>query len=205
MRDRVTENHFAFKLLSAHAGESELEALIREFLTLSGLEGIGLPRVIRFGRLPQGDRPYVLRELIAGESLDKVMPSAPARALESLAQIADQLTVLHRAGVLHGDIKPANIICRDAGPATLVDFGLATHSSTQAQPHGLTPRYAAPELFAGQPLTTRAEVFALGLILRDISGHLRLDDFSLFVIDELAKVIDQATSADPAARHPSAD
>ena len=205
MRDRVTDNHFAFKLLSPHAGEPELDALIREFLTLSSLEGIGLPQVIRFGRLPQGDRPYVLRELIAGESLDKVMPSAPARALESLAQIADQLTVLHRAGVLHGDLKPANIICRDAGPATLVDFGLATHSSTQAQPHGLTPRYAAPELFAGQPLTTRAEVFALGLILRDISGHLRLDDFSLFVIDEIAKVIDQATSADPAARHPSAD
>lgn len=205
MRDRVTDNHFAFKLLSPHAGEPELEALIREFLTLSSLEGIGLPRVIRFGRLPQGDRPYVLRELIAGESLDKVMPSAPARALESLAQIADQLTVLHRAGVLHGDLKPANIICRDAGPATLVDFGLATHSCTQAQPHGLTPRYAAPELFAGQPLTTRAEVFALGLILRDISGHLRLDDFSLEVIDELAKVVDQATSADPATRHPSAD
>jgi transcriptional regulator with GAF, ATPase, and Fis domain/serine/threonine protein kinase len=205
MRDRVTQDHCAFKLLSPQAGDNELEALIREFLTLSSLEGLGLPRVIRFGRLPQGDRPYVIRELVAGESLDKVMPAAPARALESLAQIADQLTVLHRAGVLHGDIKPANIICRDTGPATLVDFGLAAHSSTTAQPYGLTPRYAAPELFAGQPLTTRAEVFALGLVLRDISGYLHLDDFALPVIDALALVVDQATSADPAQRHPSAD
>jgi transcriptional regulator with GAF, ATPase, and Fis domain/serine/threonine protein kinase/Tfp pilus assembly protein PilF len=205
MRDRVTGEHCAFKLLSAHAGEHELDALIREFITLSSLEGLGLPRVIRFGRLPQGDRPYVLRELIAGESLDKVMPNAPARALESLAQIAEQLTVLHRAGVLHGDIKPANIICRDAGPATLVDFGLATHSSTQAQPHGLTPRYAAPEVFAGQPLTTRAEVFALGMILREISEFLHLDEFALSVIDALAEVVDQATSADPGRRPPSAD
>jgi serine/threonine-protein kinase PknK len=205
MRDSVTGEHCAFKLLSGHAGEHELEALIREFLTLSSLEGLSLPRVIRFGRLPQGDKPYVMRELIAGESLDKVVESSAARALESLAQIADQLTVLHRAGILHGDIKPANIICRDAGPATLVDFGLATHSSGQAQPHGLTPRYAAPELFAGGPLTARAEVFSLGLILREISGHLHLDDFAMSVIDALAEVVDQATSADPSDRHPSTD
>ncbi len=205
MRDRVTGQHCAFKLLAAHAGAHELDALIREFLTLSSLEGLGLPRVIRFGRLPQGDRPYVLRELVAGESLDKLMHTSPASALESLAQIADQLTVLHRAGILHGDIKPANIICRSAGPATLVDFGLATHSSAQAQPYGLTPRYAAPELFAGHPLTTRAEVFALGLILRDISEFVHLDDFPLPIIDALAEVIDQATALDPARRHPSAD
>ena len=205
MRDRVTGEHCAFKLLSGRAGEHELDALIREFLTLSSLEGLSLPRVIRFGRLAQGEKPYVMRELIAGDSLDKVVESSPARALESLAQIADQLTVLHRAGILHGDIKPANIICRDAGPATLVDFGLAAHFSDQAQPHGLTPRYAAPELFAGRPLTARAEVYSLGLVLREISVHLHLDDFSLAVIDALAEVVEQATAIDPALRYPSSD
>jgi len=205
VRDRLTEARLALKILGGHAGSHESEALVREFVTLSGLEGLGLPRVHRFGRLVDSDQPYVLRELIAGVSLDKVIPSEPARALAALAQVADQLTILHRVGVLHGDIKPANIICRDAGSATLVDFGLASHSSGTGAPHGLTPRYAAPEIFAGQPLSTRAEVYALGLVLRDISEHLHLDDFSLATIDALASVIDQATALDPGARYPSTD
>lgn len=205
LRDRITDEHCAFKLLGSHAGQNETDALIREFLTLSSLEGLGLPRVIRFGRLPNGETPYVLRELIAGESLDKVLAQDPARALECLAQVCDQLTVLHRAGVFHGDLKPANIICRKDGPATLVDFGLATHSHNAGRPYGLTPRYAAPETFSGEPLTARAEVFSLGAVLRDISEQMTLDAFELQVIDAVAETIHRATSATPTERYPSAD
>jgi transcriptional regulator with GAF, ATPase, and Fis domain/serine/threonine protein kinase len=205
VRDRITGARLALKILNGHAGGQQAEALVREFVTLSALEGLGLPRVLRFGRLTDADQPYVLRELIPGQSLDQVIANAPVRALHALAQIADQLTILHRVGVLHGDIKPANVICRDAGPATLVDFGLASHFAGKASPHGLTPRYAAPELFAGQPLTVRAEVYALGLILCDISEQLGLDDVELSVIDDLAKVVVQATATEAHSRFPSAD
>ena len=51
--------------------------------------------------------------------------AGPAKCLEAMALAADQLTVLHRASLLHGDIKPANIIVGTEGEATLVDFGLA--------------------------------------------------------------------------------
>ncbi len=205
VRDRLTDARLALKILSGRAGTREAEALIREFVTLSGLEGLGLPRVLRLGRLTDSDQPYVLRELIPGISLDQVIINAPGRALQALAQVADQLTILHRVGVLHGDIKPANVICRDTGTATLVDFGLATHFEGKCIPRGLTPRYAAPELIAGQPLTPRAEVYSLGLILRDISQQLSLDDFELSVIDALASVVVQATAGDPASRYPSTD
>ncbi len=205
VRDRLTDARLALKILGGHAGAHEAEALVREFVTLSGLDGLGLPRVLRIGRLTDSDEPYVLRELIPGDSLDQIIAGSPDRALHALAQVADQLTILHRVGVLHGDIKPANIICRDGGTATLVDFGLASHFSGTGTPHGLTPRYAAPELFAGQPLTARAEVFSLGLILRDISEHLHLDDFALSVIDAIANVIVQATSSDADSRYPSTD
>ena len=205
VRDRLTDARLALKILGGHAGAHETEALVREFVTLSGLEGLGLPRVLRFGRLTDNDQPFVLRELIAGQSLDQVLSNAPGRALSALAQVADQLTILHRVGVLHGDIKPANVICRDAGPATLVDFGLASHFAGKGAPHGLTPRYAAPELFAGEPLTPRAEVYSLGLILRDISEQLKLDDFDLSVIDGLASVVDRATCNDADSRYPSTD
>jgi len=203
--DRLTNVHLALKVLGGHAGAREAEALVREFVTLSGLEGLGLPRVLRLGRLAENDQPYVLRELIPGESLDQLIAKSPALALEALAQVADQLTILHRAGVLHGDIKPANIICRSAGTATLVDFGLASHFAGAGAPHGLTPRYAAPELFSGQPLTVRAEVYALGLILRDISEQLSLDNFAVPMIDALAEVVARATSNDASARFPSTD
>ncbi len=205
VRDRLTGEAIALKILNGHAGVHEAEALVREFVTLSGLDGLGLPRVLRFGRLTNSDQPYVLRALVPGVSLDQVLQNDPSRALEGLAQVADQLTVLHRVGVLHGDIKPANIICRDAGTATLVDFGLASHFAGKGAPHGLTPRYAAPELFAGRALTVRAEVYSLGVVLRDISERFRLDDFSLSVIDALASVVEKATHADPESRYPSTD
>ena len=205
VRDCLTDTRLALKILGGHAGKHEAEALVREFVTLSALEGLGLPRVVRFGRLTDSDKPYVLRELIAGSSLDQVIVGAPGRALSALAQVADQLTVLHRIGILHGDIKPANVICRDTGPATLVDFGLASHYKGKGSPYGLTPRYAAPELFTGQPLTSRAEVYSLGFILREISEQLHLDDFELSVIDALASVVEQATANDVASRYPSTD
>ena len=205
VRDRLTDARLALKILGGRAGPHETEALVREFVTLSSLEGLGLPRVLRFGRLTHSEHPYVLRELIAGISLDQVIATDPGRALLALAQVADQLTILHRVGVLHGDIKPANIICRDAGLATLVDFGLATHFAGKGTPHGLTPRYAAPELFAGQAPTTHAEVYSLGVILRDISEQLTLDDVALTVIDGLASVALQATSSDATLRYPSTD
>ena len=72
--------------------------------------------------------------------------------------------MLHRAGLLHGDVKPANIIVEPGGAVVFVDLGLAAPwREGGAFAEGLTPRYAAPELFEGKPITVRAEVFALGV------------------------------------------
>jgi serine/threonine-protein kinase PknK len=207
VRDLVDGREYALKSLADDATEREVLALVREASALSGLEGLGVPRVLRFGRLPGDGRPYLLRELVEGRSLaDRLdMGIRPDVALLVLVRAADQLTRLHRAALLHGDVKPANIIVGDDGSATLVDLGLASPWREKSQPLiGLSPGYAAPELFTGEPLTVRAEVYSLGATLRDVVDALRteMDGPRLAALDD---VVARATSEEPSDRYPSAD
>lgn len=207
VEDHYSEQHYALKVLAEDATEHEMAALVRETVALSGLEGIGLPRVMRFGRLPQSDRPYLVRELVDGKSLDELMAgkAATQRILVALAKAAEQLTLVHRAGFFHGDIKPANVIVGDAGDVTLVDLGLAAPWRDAGVPApGLTPKYAAPELLGGRPLTVRAEVYALGVTLRDAveRGETSLGPQ---LIRDLLLVAQRATAVEPEQRFPSAD
>jgi serine/threonine-protein kinase PknK len=207
VRDRISGRTVALKTLGEKATEREVQALVREAVALSGLEGLGAPRVLRFGRLPKTGLPFMIRELVEGRSLlDLIDEGAPpGRCLEAIALTADQLTVLHRASLLHGDVKPANIIVGKDGAATLVDLGLAAPwKDGGARPEGLTPRYAAPELFTGAPLSVRAEIFALGATLDEVLERLgsQLSDKERRA---LSKVAGRATADEPSDRFPSAD
>jgi serine/threonine-protein kinase PknK len=205
VRDRLTNARLALKVLGGHAGQREADALVREVVALSGLEGLGLPRILGLGRLAKSDRLYVLRELVDGDSLDQRCASDPIGAMAALGEVACQLTVLHRAGLLHGDIKPANIILRTSGGTTLVDFGLAAPwKEGGVVPEGLTPRYAAPELMHGRPLTVRSEIFSLGFILGELL-ELASDRLDATKRAALRAIIERATDFDPSVRHPSAD
>ncbi len=205
VRDRVTGLELALKVLAEDAGEAEVMALVREAVTLSGLEGLGVPRVVAFGRLPKSPRRYLVRELVDGRSLDEVMESGEGEWLRPLARAADQLTVLHRAGLFHGDIKPANVIVGKDGMGTLVDLGLATPwREGGARAKGLTPKYAAPELLLGDPLTVRGEVYALGATLAD-AVTARGDELEAGPRKALSKIAARATEEDPQSRYPSID
>jgi transcriptional regulator with GAF, ATPase, and Fis domain len=211
VRDRVSGRVLALKVLSAGAGEAEVGALVREAVALSGLEGLGVPRVVGFGTLADGRR-YMVRELVEGRSLEQVLQAAgegertavPAW-LEALATACEELTAVHRGGLLHGDVKPANIIVGADGRGTLVDLGLAApwrEGGSAAQ--GLTPKYAAPELFEGERLTVRAEVYALGATLAEALER-RGADLEPETRAALAKVAARATEKAASARWPSVD
>ena len=104
VRDKVTGENLAFKVLAEDAGEAEVLSLVREAMALSGLEGLGVPRVAAFGALPHSGRRYMVRELVLGESLEAVLDTPKGTPwLEPLARASEQLTVLHRAGLLHGE------------------------------------------------------------------------------------------------------
>ncbi len=204
VRDRVSGQVLALKLLSSDAGENEVGALVREAIALSGLEGLGVPRVVAFGAL-HGGRRYMLRELVLGSSLEDVLENGSSPWLEAIATACDQLTVVHRAGLLHGDIKPANVIVSADGHGTLVDLGLAAPwREGGSTPQGLTPKYAAPELFQGQPLTVRAEVYSLGATLGE-ALRLRGAEVPADRREALARVAARASEVEMGARWPSVD
>jgi serine/threonine-protein kinase PknK len=205
VRDRVSGVVLALKVLAEGAGEGEVGALVREAIALSGLEGLGVPRVIGFGALQDGRR-YMLRELVEGRSLEDLLQrSGEPPWIDAIANACDQLTVVHRAGLLHGDVKPANIIVGARGHGTLVDLGLAAPWREGGTPTlGLTPKYAAPELLRGEALTVRAEVYALGATLTEAlarRGHELPSDLRV----GLAGVATRATQAVSGARWPSVD
>ncbi|MBL8744056.1 MAG: protein kinase, partial [Myxococcales bacterium] len=209
IRDRLTGETLALKTLSHTADERETEALVREAVALSGLEGLGVPRALRFGRLPRSKRPYLIRQLVEGTSLASFLADKPRgfedAALSAVARVAEQLTALHRAGLLHGDVKPANIIVGARGEATLVDLGLVAAFRDKGEaPVGLTLLYAAPELLAGGAITVRAEVFALGATLRDVVEAIK-PTVPADKVTRLNEIVARAVSPRPESRYPSVD
>lgn len=136
-----------------------------------------------------GSIHYIVQELLAGEPLSKTLERGPVplpRALGLGAQIADALAAAHRAGVVHRDLKPANVVVSPEGDAKVLDFGLAKLVEIPtAAPSGLTQSptmlgtmagaimgtagYMAPEQVQGEPVDARADVFALGCVLYEMS------------------------------------
>lgn len=204
-RDRATGAEVAIKALHSGYHQAEADALIRETTTLSGLEGLGFPRVLHLGRGSDG-RLFLVREMVDGESLDHVQEKEPRRALSLLCAAATILTVVHRAGLLHGDIKPANLIVRPDGSVALVDLGLATAFREGGQSSvGLTPHYAAPEVRQGGPLTVQAEVYSLGVVLCDLLSDGADADLSDSATESLHQIAKKSTHEDPNLRFPSVD
>ncbi|MFO7253728.1 MAG: serine/threonine-protein kinase [Actinomycetes bacterium] len=116
-----------------------------------------------------GDRPYLVMEYIEGDTLlETVRRDGPLGDAELLALahgLASALAVIHAAGVVHRDLKPANVILSARGPV-LIDFGIAhVVDATRVTDTGVflgTPGYAAPELFAGEPVGEAADLHAWG-------------------------------------------
>ena len=202
--DLTTGAPVAIKVLHEEASGSESEALIRETITLSGLEGLGFPRVLRLGRTCDG-RPYLVREMVEGQGLDRVYETEPGRVPALICLVADALSVVHRAGMLHGDVKPANVIVRHDGGVSLVDLGLATAlREGGGMTAGLTPYYAAPEVRRGEALSPQAEVFSLGVMLADAlkAAYAQLSIEQGRAVGEVSR---RATAQRPADRFPSTD
>jgi transcriptional regulator with GAF, ATPase, and Fis domain len=126
---------------------------ISEFTALSELEHRSLPRAL--GVVTHAQYVVLVSERVSGVTLDRVTDQA--LVVRALFDCADALASLHDRGLVHGDLKPANIVV-GADRAWLVDFGLARESSTIAG----TLAFLAPEAFAGER-SAASDLFALGV------------------------------------------
>ena len=131
--------------------------------------------------------PMIVMEYIAGRSLSELLKGQPLSQENTVSigrQVALGLAAAHTQGVVHGDLKPANVLITAEGIAKVMDFGMARRAKVggdtaativwePAAPSSIsgTPAYMAPEQWLGQPPTPASDVYALGLILYEmVSG-----------------------------------
>ena len=120
-----------------------------------------------------GDTCYIVTEYVEGGSLADKLVSGKVpreRALRWVSEIADALEYAHLSGVIHRDVKPANILIDHHGRAKLADFGIA-HSATKTgdfAPSLGTLRYMSPEQLEGKPSDHRSDLYSLGVVLYEV-------------------------------------
>ena len=158
----------AVKLLSSTpVSEAERERLLDEARVLASLRHPGIVVVFRVGSVE--GRPYVVYELVRGRSLAHASTPMPAaRALPMARDTAAALAAVHAAGLVHGDVKPANVVVGDDGAVKLIDFGLARRELDAGASGAGTPGYVAPEALAGGRTTQRSDVYSLAVTLTEL-------------------------------------
>ncbi|HJX96249.1 MAG TPA: serine/threonine-protein kinase, partial [Candidatus Acidoferrum sp.] len=160
------------------------------------------PNVCRVFDIGDADgTPFLSMEYVDGEDLASVVRRigrlSPDKATEVARQICAGLAAAHERGVVHRDLKPANVMLDGAGKIRITDFGLAgiAASIQGADIRAGTPAYMAPEQLAGKEVTTKSDIYSLGLILYEILTGKRA--FEASTLPELIKLREQGTITNP--------
>src|SRR5579859_6329602 len=124
-RDKVLDRLVAIKLMSGATADAEARSRFqREARAIARLQHPNVVSIYAIGEV--GGVPYLVSEFIAGQSLDRAALPLPWRsALEVGLGVARALAAAHRRGVVHRDVKPANVIVSEEGETKLLDFGIA--------------------------------------------------------------------------------
>ena len=229
--DLVLDRTVAVKLLRPeHADDADLLARFRAEARLAGLlSHPNIAQVYDFGEASQEDPAYLVMEFVDGPSLAGLLhdgPLDPSRTMDIVAQAARGLAAAHRAGLVHRDVKPGNLLLRDDGLVKVSDFGIArAESATPVTRTGLlpgTPGYMAPERGAGAIATPAADLYSLGVVAHQcLTGQPPFQGDALAVAiahmerdlpplppsvpAPVARLVSDLTRKDPQARPSSAD
>jgi serine/threonine protein kinase len=146
-----------------------------------------------------GEAPFLVMEYVPGESMAQAIrrdgPHQPETAVAFIRQVLGALGAAHAAGIVHRDVKPANILLTTDRQVKVTDFGIARMdggSLTQVGTMVGTPRYMSPEQVRGDPVDHRTDLFSAGVVLHELlSGKPPFDGPSMMAISQ------QILSGDP--------
>jgi serine/threonine-protein kinase len=228
--DRALNRRVAIKVVRPHISR---DYLIREGRALAAIHHPGIVAVYTMGR--HGHVPFLVLERVQGISLDRILAERRGRgerydlgeALDLLTAVADALSVVHRAGLAHRDVKPANVMLAPGGRVVLMDFGLVLPHADRVGLKSVAGSvdYMAPEALAGtvaEGATHLVDLYALGVLAFEvITGVMpfdrtgggasprgrprRIESFRGDVSEPLRAWVDQALAPDPEDRPQSAE
>jgi serine/threonine protein kinase len=223
-RDRELGRDVALKVVRLPEMSSDVAArMLREARTLAQLEHPGIVPVHDVGTLADG-RAFYAMKLVRGSPLDALPASPAAERLTIVERICEAVAFAHAHGVIHRDLKPQNVMVGPFGEVLVMDWGVAKliaaaeqtlgtggtspsgRSASPATGDGVvvgTPGYMAPEQATGDPtlVGARADVYAIGAILRDLAQSDRQPGGAA-LSRPLRAIIEKAMARDPGQRYP---
>ena len=183
-RDQLLDRDVAVKevkiadTLTAQERANAYQRTLREAKTAARLNH---PAVVTVYDVAEDEgRPWIVMQLVDAQSLDQVLassgPLSPRRAAEVGRQLLSALSVAHRAGVMHRDVKPSNVLLGHDDRAVLTDFGIATFQGdpklTQTGMVMGSPGFTAPERIRGEDASPASDLWSLGATLfAAVEGH----------------------------------
>jgi predicted Ser/Thr protein kinase len=178
--DETLERRVAIKMIAAPLAAEDVarKRFLREARAMAGVEHPHVVRIYGFGEA--GGQPYIVMEYVEGETLAARLSRATRLAVEDALRIAREvaqaLAAAWSRGIVHRDVKPANILLDREDHVKVADFGLARPPRTgdaDATGAGMmlgTPHYISPEQARGEQTDFRSDVYSLGVVLYEMLG-----------------------------------
>ncbi|HEX4207999.1 MAG TPA: protein kinase [Ktedonobacteraceae bacterium] len=173
------DRYVAIKVLPAYHARDPVfvKRFEQEARSVAKLAHPNIVQIHDFGE--QDDITYIVMEYVDGGTLkDRLKKALPvAEAADYMIQAAEGLDCAHRNGIVHRDVKPANMLLRKDGHLLLSDFGIAkilegTTNLTRVGTGIGTPQYMSPEQGMGQPVDRRSDIYSLGIVFfHCLTGH----------------------------------
>jgi serine/threonine-protein kinase len=226
--DPKLDRQIAIKILLDDNDELR-ERFAREARSVASLHHLHIVTIFDVGEYE--GHPFIAMEYMRGETLQALIRArlvlSIARKLEILEQLCEGLAFAHRAGIIHRDVKPANMILQLDGSLKILDFGIARIAKSSGMTHaGMligTLNYMSPEQVSGQVADNRSDVFAVGAVMYELLSYRQafpggiedgilyrlmnespapLEDACPGLDPEIFRIVSRALEKDPRKRYP---
>lgn len=178
--DTSLQRYVAVKILRSGIGsteegtrssEQDIDKLLQEAVSQARVTHPNIVTIYYVGK--ENGNPFLAMELMDGSSLNQRIAEGEIPFNETARiglQLAHALQASYELDIIHGDIKPPNVLINHEGTVKLSDFGMARQASTNhAAATGGTPNYLAPELLDGKPISIQSDMYALGVTLYEMT------------------------------------
>jgi serine/threonine-protein kinase len=197
--DNLMERTVAIKIMMTDL-EDDPETSTRFYREARSAGQLVHPNIITIFDMGEDDgRPFIVMELLEGETLNKYLDRPEAANIETkidlMIQICEGLNAAHSRGIFHRDVKPGNLLVRPNGELKIVDFGIARLASSNMTASGLivgTPDYMSPEQARGDEVDQRSDIFSAGAVF-----YLMLTRRKPFAAPDLTAVLAKVQSEAP--------